>query len=354
MVYAFNQMRKKNSLWEEKKAFSSEECPSQHIKHRMEECFMAEFERLSALEGAMNMAGSQEEQRFLTMMAMASLGRFGGEIILGGMINNNAFFPADAEGYFPLFTSEEEFQKAELCGYVVDIRMILQIVREHAEDVKGVVLNPENQRVFLDQDMVEEMLDLIGDDPIPDEDSKDEDPAEEEASAEEEEGSPMLDTIVTSETPGWEWLPIGARLAVAAGTELNEEAKNTFAHAWYYANEKNPFALLGDHVVKFLDPNALEEDTPEEVLAALREEAEDAMAESLSAMPDFSKYTMDDGMLAVQLFSGVWCFHDREDFDDPMDSSGEPSLGTALFMRGELLTACEKGRILAFFMPEAE
>lgn len=309
---------------------------------------MAEFNRLAELEAALLPVADGMLSEYLVPAALASLGRFGREILLGGFDEEDGFVPGTLHNHILVFTSAAELEKVGLAGLAIGIRELLCFAAEPVNDVDGITINLKNQNYSLSRQAVTEILDLIGEDD-PEDEAFDGDDAED---GEEEEASSAI--IVTKETPGWEWLPGGMRLGVSPGTTLSEAAKNLFAHANYYGNERIPFALLSDHVVKFLDPDALEEDTPEERLAALTEEAENAMEESLSAMPDFSKYTMDDGMLAVQLFSGVWCFHDPEDFDDPLEPGGEPTFATAITMRSELLAACEEGWLLAVAMPETE
>lgn len=309
---------------------------------------MAEFERLRELEAAMLNVADGELAKLLVPAALASLGRFGRDILIGGFDEEDGFVPGTLNNHLLAFTSVEELEKLGLAGIVIPVREMIRFAADPENDTDGITINLENQKYSLSRAEVAEILDLIGE-----EAPEDEDPDLDEVEEEEEETAPSA-LLVTKETPGWAWLPEGMKLGVASGTELSEAAKNIFAHAYYYANERKPFALLSAHVVKFLDPEALEADTPEECLAALTEEAEDAMAESLGAMPDFGKYTMDDGMLAVQLFSGVWCFHDPADFDGALEYSGEPTFGTAITMRAELLAACEEGRVLAVAMPETE
>ena len=64
--------------------------------------------------------------------------------------------------------------------------------------------------------------------------------------------------------------------------------------------------------------------------------------------PDFSKYRMDDGMFAVELFNGIWCIRDPKDFGEhACEWNGEPDISVALEMREEILEACNNQRILA-------
>lgn len=151
---------------------------------------------------------------------------------------------------------------------------------------------------------------------------------------------------------GFEWIPDKACVFADKDLEFSDTAKNTIEHVHYYMDGNNCFALLSDSVVYIADYNP--KDGQDIYLAQLQEDVEDAMDEANSYHPDFSKYTMDDGMLAVKLFNGIWCFKDPSGFKDPYDDFGEPSLETALWMRQEILDACAKANVMAYVVNDME
>lgn len=294
---------------------------------------MAQLERIGELEAAMNHEGNDAFNSIVIMAAMAGLGREDRSIITAGREDNGQVALAVEENCFLVYTAPGELEQAGLDGVMIPIRDLLQFTAAHSDDIEGILINSGNQHLLLDQDLILEILDLMG-----------------EEDEEEEPYSPP-DHIFTAASPGWEWLPEHMAVAAGADIRLSEEAKKTFSHFHYYSNGIHSFALFDDHVGCLYDAVPGEELSVEQCAGILTEDAESSMAESLSYHPDFGKYTMDDGMMAVRLFSGVWCFRNPEDFPDPIGPDHEPTFPVALAMRQELLLACQQNRILLIAMP---
>ena len=157
---------------------------------------------------------------------------------------------------------------------------------------------------------------------------------------------------VTNHVKGCEWVPDKACVLADEHVEFSDTAKRTIQHANYYMDGENCFALISDSVVYMADYNPKQ--GQDLYLEKLQESVEEAMDEANRYHPDFSKYVMDDGMLAVELFNSVWCLRSPEEFEDPYDEFGEPSLDVALMMRQEILDACAEGEVLAFVVNDME
>lgn len=192
-------------------------------------------------------------------------------------------------------------------------------------EINGIIVGEESKNIIIDRETIELAIEFM-------EKSNDESPV-------------PLKTLV-SKMDGYEWIPENACVFVGQDVELSEAAKETIQHVHYYMNGKNSFILLSDQVDYMTNVNPVE--GKEIYLDKLIEIADEVTDEALSYHPDFSKYRMDDGMFAVELFNSIWCFCKPSEFNDSYDVDGSPSLGAALGMRQMILDTCEEGKVLGF------
>ena len=159
-----------------------------------------------------------------------------------------------------------------------------------------------------------------------------------------EENKELLDGELEEEEIFWD--PEAMTVVAADGAELNELAQRTILKADSYLGGSGALALVSVCVLVLFDALPEGEDLSD-ALCGLLSEVNRLMEDTLTQQPDFSKYRLDDGMLAVEMGSGMMCLHDPADPGMELDENGEPTLACALAMRQEILDACEGDTAMA-------